>query len=403
MSNNPNQPREFDVVLGGKAPPPVDGVVLGGIEGVKHRLNSTAAKERAAALIDALRYGEEGLDLLLKALKDPSEQVQLFAGLLLRDKGGEQGKQALLKHKPLLVFTTLDNWKFEPFYPNIGITASVCTAYSINLYRGQLSVRHGSATFDDFTLDEFQAFLKEPQVGEVEALACWMADEYMFGDNICKQLINSLCKEHKRLTNLKALFIGTRREHEYKKSRLYLSEISPVLEAFPNLQVLKLHGRFEGGGYFRPLQHSCLKTLIVETQDSVLLSQVCALNLPALEYLEVWGGNCVDKVTSILRSQTFPNLRYLGLPSFGCTDKLVEAIAQSPTHRLAVLDLHLGELTDKGAEILINSPITNHLHTLNIAKNYLSEEMTQRFSKLSCQVIVQPQRNQGDRYYALYE
>ncbi|WP_414621287.1 hypothetical protein [Calothrix sp. CCY 0018] len=37
MNNNQNQPRRFDVVLGGKNPAPVTGAVLGGIEGVKRR------------------------------------------------------------------------------------------------------------------------------------------------------------------------------------------------------------------------------------------------------------------------------------------------------------------------------------------------------------------------------
>lgn len=40
MSENPNQPREYDVVLGGKNPPPVDGVVLGGLAGAKQRFAS---------------------------------------------------------------------------------------------------------------------------------------------------------------------------------------------------------------------------------------------------------------------------------------------------------------------------------------------------------------------------
>ena len=33
-----NQPREYDAVLGGDSQAPVDGVVLGGIEGIKQRL-----------------------------------------------------------------------------------------------------------------------------------------------------------------------------------------------------------------------------------------------------------------------------------------------------------------------------------------------------------------------------
>lgn len=183
-----------------------------------------------------------------------------------------------------------------------------------------------------------------------------------------------------------------------------MSEISPILEAFPNLQVLKLHGHFDGNPCFKPLLHNCLKTLIVESQSYIsILGQVCKLNLPALEYLEVWNDGYVGGAASILTGQLFPNLYYLGLPSFENTDKIMEAIAQSPTRRLAVLDLHLGELTDKGAEILINCPIINYLHTLNIAKNCLSEKMTQRFLKLNCQVIAQPQGNPRDRYYALYE
>ena len=36
MADKQNQPREDDVVLGGQSPPSQEGVVLGGIEGVKH-------------------------------------------------------------------------------------------------------------------------------------------------------------------------------------------------------------------------------------------------------------------------------------------------------------------------------------------------------------------------------
>ena len=98
MSNNPNKPQEFDAVLGGKAPPPVEGVVLGGLEGVKHRLTSTVVEARVTALSDALSYGEAGLDLVIGALNDSSQQVQRSASRLLRDQGGDIGKQALLKY-----------------------------------------------------------------------------------------------------------------------------------------------------------------------------------------------------------------------------------------------------------------------------------------------------------------
>ncbi|MEH1796875.1 MULTISPECIES: hypothetical protein [unclassified Nostoc] len=102
MNNNSNQPGEFDAVLGGEVPPPVSGVVLGGLEGVKNRLKSPEGRERAFALIDALRYQEEGFKLVIEALKDSSDKVQMFTDRLLRNKGGEKGKEALLRHNPHL-------------------------------------------------------------------------------------------------------------------------------------------------------------------------------------------------------------------------------------------------------------------------------------------------------------
>ena len=85
MNKNPNQPREFDAVKGGQAPPPVDGVVLGGLEGVKHRLKSTVARERAATLIEALRFGAGdiplvGLIVLIRYLQVNCSQAYIIWG-----------------------------------------------------------------------------------------------------------------------------------------------------------------------------------------------------------------------------------------------------------------------------------------------------------------------------------
>ena len=176
------------------------------------------------------------------------------------------------------------------------------------------------------------------------------------------------------------------------------------MEAFPYLEVLKLHGHITHQWQSKPLQHNFLKTLIIETPYNATLSKICALDLPALEYLEVWGDRSVSAATSVLTGRLFPNLSYLGLPSFEYTDKLAGAIAQSPILvRLTVLDISLGNLTDKGAEILLKCPAINRLHTLNVAKNCLSTEMVQRLSKLNCRVIAEPQYESEHRYYALYE
>ncbi|MFM6000384.1 MAG: hypothetical protein ACKPCI_29675 [Dolichospermum sp.] len=81
--NHPQQPREYDAVLGGNSPSPEGAAVLGGIEGVKLRLQNPDAKVRTAALEQALNYGEQGLDLVIVCLNDESIEVQLKAYSLL--------------------------------------------------------------------------------------------------------------------------------------------------------------------------------------------------------------------------------------------------------------------------------------------------------------------------------
>ena len=70
MNDEIRQPKEYDVVLGGNNPAPLDGLVLGGIAGVKGRLESNNIEIVKAALNDAIAYQEEGLDLVIQALYD---------------------------------------------------------------------------------------------------------------------------------------------------------------------------------------------------------------------------------------------------------------------------------------------------------------------------------------------
>ena len=80
-----NQPREFDAVLGGSTSPIFTSAVLGGIEGVKQRLQSKNVDVKFDALWDALNYGEAGLDLIAQRLHDFYGKVSRYAELLLRE------------------------------------------------------------------------------------------------------------------------------------------------------------------------------------------------------------------------------------------------------------------------------------------------------------------------------
>ena len=67
--SEPRQPRPDDVVLGGQFQAPVDGLVLGGLDGVKQRFESGDIEVQKAALEQALQYGEKGLTFLAEVVE----------------------------------------------------------------------------------------------------------------------------------------------------------------------------------------------------------------------------------------------------------------------------------------------------------------------------------------------
>lgn len=95
MIHHSRQPKRDDAVLGGQDVLPKGGVVLGGLEGVKKRLLSPVAKHRSATLPEALQYGQRGLSLVVRALRDNSEDVRKTAYALLRDRPEPLAQQAV--------------------------------------------------------------------------------------------------------------------------------------------------------------------------------------------------------------------------------------------------------------------------------------------------------------------
>jgi formylglycine-generating enzyme required for sulfatase activity len=115
MSDHQNEPREYDAVIGGQNSIPVNAVVLGGIAGVKSRLASPVVEARIAALSEALKYGEAGLELIVQALQDESRQVKLVAYSLLKDRNEEKRKKHLHNYSHTFEFDviTVDSYGKE--------------------------------------------------------------------------------------------------------------------------------------------------------------------------------------------------------------------------------------------------------------------------------------------------
>ncbi len=127
------------------------------------------------------------------------------------------------------------------------------------------------------------------------------------------------------------------------------------------------------------------------------LTQICEIEYPSLEYLELWLGKqdtekVVDSLTPILSGKSCPNLLYLGLIGSENTNAIARVVTQSPIiERLKVLDLANGTLSNAGVIALRNCPAVNRLDTLNVSKNRLTTNMIERLSQLNCQVITDSQ------------
>jgi hypothetical protein len=78
------RPQDFDAVLGNQTSIANGSIVLGGIEGVKARLNSEHIPVIILALKDAINYGDPGLHLVIQYLENSQAQIVDAAYELLK-------------------------------------------------------------------------------------------------------------------------------------------------------------------------------------------------------------------------------------------------------------------------------------------------------------------------------
>lgn len=94
-----NQPRKFDVVKGNNIAP-TDGAVLGGLQGIKNRLQSSTHNVQLTALNSALTFGDAGLDLIIEVLHNYPAKIKLSAYRLLKEQDNIKAKQAVAQVNP---------------------------------------------------------------------------------------------------------------------------------------------------------------------------------------------------------------------------------------------------------------------------------------------------------------
>jgi hypothetical protein len=276
----------------------------------------------------------------------------------------------LFAGKPVVEYTT-----------KIGIANPIESSY-------RLSVDYDS---EHSIIDLLSQFLADPHVSKITSLIIgqWDAE-----DGSSEPVVQFLVDASPKLPNLTALFLGDITGDEYEISWIQQSDLSPLWNAYPQLEYLRVRGNEELS--FGEIKLDRLKTLIVETGGLSVerVREICQGYLPQLEHLELWlgtddygGDTTVEDLAPILSGSLFPYLQYLGLRNSHIADRIAIAIANATILvRIKVLDLSLGNLGNIGAAALLASPLINHLEKLDLHHHYLSEESIDKLEKLSIEV-----------------
>ncbi len=270
---------------------------------------------------------------------------------------------------------------------NIGIADPVNTVYRL----------WSDYDAEEDTLALLEHFLADPNAMKVTSLIIGV---WSYESESNQPLVELLTNSSHQLPNLSALLLGDIIEEEAQISWIVQSNLSAMLQAYPQLEYLQLKGN--DGLSFGEVKLDRLKTLIIETGGLSLsvAQEIFQAQLPALEHLELWlgtpnyGGDITSEdLTPLLAGSLFPQLNYLGLRDSEIADQLAVAVANAPiVQRLKILDLSLGNMGDIGATALLESPLINHLEKLDLHHHYISAELTKKLADLSITVNVDEQQ-----------
>jgi hypothetical protein len=217
----------------------------------------------------------------------------------------------------------------------------------------------------------------------------WWDDEY----TELRPALKLILADADRFPALRALFLADVTGEECEISWLQLTDVTPVLEAFPLLEEFCVRGGDSRGLgeeplSLRPVRHDALRVLRFESGGlpGQVVRALGACELPELEHLELWlgvsqygGDSTVPDLAPILTGGRFPALRHLGLQDSELQDEIAAAVASAPVvAQLESLSLSMGTLTDTGAEALLCGQPLTHLKRLDLHHHFLSEAMADR-------------------------
>ncbi|MGW2180507.1 STM4015 family protein [Streptomyces sp. NPDC001732] len=238
---------------------------------------------------------------------------------------------------------------------------------------------------DDTTWEEaFQAFLRAVDPAGVRALIIGQWGESY--EETSSYPIDLVIAAADRFTSLQAVFVGDLIMEESEISWIEQSDVTALLNTFPELVELGVRGGSEL--VFPPSKHERLRALTIETGGLPVgvVRGILDSELPALERLDLWlgvsayGGDAdVADLAPLLSGTRFPRLTHLGLRNSELQNEIASAVASAPVvAQLRVLDLSNGTLGDEGAAALLEGQPLTHLERLDLHHHFMTAAMESR-------------------------
>jgi hypothetical protein len=254
------------------------------------------------------------------------------------------------------------------------------------------------------TIERFEELLEQPGANELETLVIGAWGSVGEGDGP-DETVEALCKAAPVLPKLRGLFFGDITSEEAELSWINQSDLSPILSAFPGLEVLAVRGGQELS--FSKVRHERLRKLTIETGglSRSVLRELAHCEFPALEHLELHLGEPnygfdggVEDLQPLLDGKRFPKLQYLGLRNAEVSNDVAAFVVNTPIVRqIETLDLSLGNIDGEGENSLSALRGLPNLKTLDISHHYATEDEIKKLrGQLSCKVIAEDRQEAED-------
>lgn len=281
--------------------------------------------------------------------------------------------------------TTFHHKKVVQYDPEIALDPSPDVVYRLSL------------EYDDKRKmsEMIGGFLEKADRSTLDALIIGMwGDPYEAGADA---VIAALAEQAPQLPALRALFIGDMTYEECEISWIVQGSYKPLLDAFPQLEELRIRGG--NGLVIEPFTHQNLRKFTIESGglDEKIAQALAASTMPRLEHLELWLGTDeygfsgdVALYQRVLAQLMTPSLRYLGLRDAQIADQLAEWLADEPLlATITTLDLSLGTIGDVGAEALLRGTQLGNLTRLDLSHHYISKPNQDKLEALPFEVVLE--------------